>query len=107
MASTYGEGNGEARMMDFVPVPLTRAVFKTKIREISPDELSQASSQTSPCSDREEPGVHKPTIQGVERNEAQGEGQTDTQQENNPLETQTLLRVRPGFELTIFNYNFM
>ena len=95
MASTYGDGNGEARMMDFVPVPLTRAVFKTKIREISPDELSQASSQPSPSSDRDEPGVHKPSaVQGVDSAEVlKGEAQADEQQGNNPLETQTLLRV--------------
>ena len=50
MASTYGEGNGEARMMDFVP--LSRSVFKTKIRDVSPDDdLSVSSPQLSPGSD--------------------------------------------------------
>lgn len=53
MASTYGDGNGEARMMDFVP--LSRSVFKTKLRDVSPDdELAQVSpQQTSPGSDKD------------------------------------------------------
>lgn len=55
MPSTYGDGNGngDSRIMDFVP--LSRSVFKTKIRDISPDDMtsSVSSLQLSPGSDKD------------------------------------------------------
>ena len=60
MASTYGDGNGEARMMDFVP--LSRSVFKTKIRDVSPDDdMSVSSLQLSPGSDKDSTKPDKST----------------------------------------------
>lgn len=92
MASTYGDGNGEARMMDFVPVPLSRGVFKTKMRDVSPDDLSPPSSQPSPNSSDEKSGVDLSSA-GADEVTQQNDQPQSVSMENNPLETQTLLRV--------------
>lgn len=99
MASTYGDGNGEARMMDFVPVPLTRAVFKTKMRDVSPDELSPSSSQPSPSSDSEVSSMMANNTGGANDEEKILQAESG----NNPLETQTLLRVSGGFRYCFSN----
>lgn len=83
MASTYGDGNGEGPVVDFVP--LGRSVFKTKIRDISPDEISVTSSQASPGSDHDE--THHSTSTPA----ADKPSSADT---NNPLDSQNLLKVR-------------
>lgn len=83
MASTYGDGNGDARLMDFVP--LSRSVFKTKMREISPDEMSSNSSQHSPGSEREEVDER---LEGHKSHDATSSAPSD-----NPLDSQNLLKV--------------
>lgn len=84
MASTYGDGNGEGPVVDFVP--LGRNVFKTKMRDMSPDEISVASSQASPGSDHDD--VSHSAAPPTPDHRATS---TDT---NNPLDSQNLLKVQ-------------
>ncbi|XP_067938115.1 TATA element modulatory factor-like isoform X2 [Watersipora subatra] len=76
MASTYGDGNGEARMMDFVP--LSRSVFKTRIRNISPDdEMPVSSPQFSPGSDKDSSGQSEQSTGQSEARKAENSVNSD------------------------------
>lgn len=85
MASTYGDGNGEARMMDFIP--LSRSVFKTKMREISPDEeMSISPPQISPGRDDDFNAVSDSSVSDT--------ATTATRRDvDNPLDSKILLKV--------------
>lgn len=79
LASTYGDVNGD-RINDFVP--LSRSLFKTKMRDLSPEEeISPNSSQHSPGSDRDESAVKEPAAPAP----------TDP---NNPLGVENLIKVK-------------
>lgn len=84
LASTYGEVNGD-RINDFVP--LSRSLFKTKMREMSPEEedmLAMSSSQSSPGSGGKE------FVTVSEQTSGTGGAGSDT---NNPLGVQTLIKA--------------
>jgi len=78
--ASFSEGNGEARIMDFVP--LSRSVFKTKIHDVPQGEKLSLSSQVSPAGS-EDAGFlpDHPNHQLME----------------NPLDSQVLMKVVKSF----------